>query len=997
MDIESFFPKYPNIHKIKDNAIINPYDDESFNDVIVNKREFNELKLAKEEALPEPGKAFNHQKIISRFLSSKTPYDELLLFHEMGTGKTCTAINVIENIRYLKPQSYHGALIFTRSVSLGKNFIHELFFKCTDGRYIPEHYERLSDFERIRRMGKIFSKYYTFLTFEVFAKALKKMSDNDIMAKYNNIIIVIDEVHNLRLKENDDDDEDLDIYNEFFRFLHVIKNRKVLLLSGTPMKDSPAEIASVMNLILPLHMQFAATTFMKDYFTPDNTIKPSMVPDLASRISGRVSYLKSMTSAVQKVFKGESMGLKHFKVVALKMHEFQSQYYEKAYRRDKKEKGVFNNSRQACLFVFPDGTYGVDGFTQNRYVLHRKHGLRIKSKKRTVEKTIYFLGPELVTAINHDIRNIYKYSCKFGYTVETVSREDGKMFIYCEYVNGSGLILLSLILDHFGFVKATGEEKTKGKRYALISNQTTTPVEIQRLIARYNKPDNVDGEYIKVILGSRVIAEGITLKDVIHEFILTPHWNYSETSQVISRGWRVGSHLNLINRGDTPVVTIHQEAAIPNGTKVPSIDLEMYKISENKDVAIKQVEYVIKQTSFDCPLTIRRNKVEGMDGMRECDYMSCDYTCAGAIKGPIDDITYNLYYSTSDEIRHRLNEYFKTNFSIQIHQLYAMFANRDRFQINKALNELINNDIQFKNIYGFDCYLRERDDTIYITVDPGKIDEYLSEYYTKNILLKRDVDYEQMVLEMYIEDIPKRIKDIFSHPQYIRHMITALPIYAQIMLLQGSILAKHKNLEKNKDTRKEILTYFDGFYGRVRNKWTIWYSHDTEQPTCLDEKKEEWVACNIEEKDMKKLDKKELLESPIGYIGLYNPNIDAFCIRDVSNERPTDLRKLTVGKRCKDWKVKELVEITNRMKLNPPSNFLKGATKQELLNEVNKIKQFANEDLTHKNSIELKRIIFFSRSRDVTCTEMKKWFLKNNLVKEDLDCGQQVKKRFRVI
>lgn len=47
----------------------------------------------------------------------------------------------------------------------------------------------------------------------------------------------------------------LNIYKQFHRFLHVVKDCKILLMSGTPMKDGVEEIASVMNLILPLNKQ----------------------------------------------------------------------------------------------------------------------------------------------------------------------------------------------------------------------------------------------------------------------------------------------------------------------------------------------------------------------------------------------------------------------------------------------------------------------------------------------------------------------------------------------------------------------------------------------------------------------------------------------------------------------------------------------------------------------------------------------------------------------
>ena len=214
MNLVSFFPKYPNISKNKD-PLLNPYID-IFSNTIVNKKEFKELKLPKFEPVPNPGEQFQHQKLLSRFLSSVTPYNEILFFMEMGTGKTCSAIGVIEQIRYEKQKSLTGALIFTRGDSLLRNFKNELLFKCTDGRYIPENYNNLTELQKVHQITKITRKFYDFSTFEKFAKQLKKLSDGVISNMFSNKIIVIDEVHNIRLKE-DKDTEDLDIYDQFHK------------------------------------------------------------------------------------------------------------------------------------------------------------------------------------------------------------------------------------------------------------------------------------------------------------------------------------------------------------------------------------------------------------------------------------------------------------------------------------------------------------------------------------------------------------------------------------------------------------------------------------------------------------------------------------------------------------------------------------------------------------------------------------------------------------
>ncbi len=68
---------------------------------------------------------------------------------------------------------------------------------------------------------------------------------------------------------------------------------------------------------------------------------------------GCVSFLKAMDSKVLKVMVGERMGsLKHYKVVPEYMSTFQSKAYVSAYLQDKRERGIYNNSRQASRFFF---------------------------------------------------------------------------------------------------------------------------------------------------------------------------------------------------------------------------------------------------------------------------------------------------------------------------------------------------------------------------------------------------------------------------------------------------------------------------------------------------------------------------------------------------------------------------------------------------------------------------------------------------------------------
>ena len=69
-----------------------------------------------------------HQNFVKNFMSFETPYNSLLLFHELGTGKTCSAIGVCEEMRlYLKQINLSKRIIIVANENVQDNFRKELF------------------------------------------------------------------------------------------------------------------------------------------------------------------------------------------------------------------------------------------------------------------------------------------------------------------------------------------------------------------------------------------------------------------------------------------------------------------------------------------------------------------------------------------------------------------------------------------------------------------------------------------------------------------------------------------------------------------------------------------------------------------------------------------------------------------------------------------------------------------------------------------------------
>lgn len=646
MDVKDFLPKYPNIVQT-DQSVLNPYE-EDFYTVLFHKKEFYENRLGRADKFPRGrGLLTKYQRTVVRYISEYTPYDRLLLVHFMGSGKTCSAIGAIEHIKQ-STSNYTSALILGKGPNVLRNFTRELVHTCTPGYYIPENYNKLTAGEKIRRIRKN-TAFYKMKTFATFASELSGMTDGNIVDSYSNRIIVVDEAHNLRIQPSKKEAKNAvtrQTYEQLHRFFHLVRNCKILFLTGTPMKDSPEEIASLLNLLLPMDKQFPTEEdFLETYMEKRGNayvMKENMKQKFKDIMKGYVSFLREAESAVpvEYIGKKDFKGVKHFVLAPNTMSEFQTKGYKRAYDMDENSGGVYINARSASLFVFPDGSVRDEGF--KKYVEQKR--------------TYYRLKPELLNALSGQtnqerLKKLRKYSATYAQVIEELLKVKGNCFVYCSLVKGSGAILFSLILEQFGFSSASGSEKEKRPRYALLTDKMTDEATLEKIIEKYNSKENKNGEYIKILIGTRATSEAFSFKNVIFEAILTPHWNYSEIAQALARGIRLNSHRDI--EAENPKVRVMQVVSMPD-SDVPSIDLHNWRIAEDKDVSIANILRLLMECAFDCALNYLRNRIEGKDGQRSCDYTVCRYKCDGIDMNEVENelspndldySTYQLYYA----------------------------------------------------------------------------------------------------------------------------------------------------------------------------------------------------------------------------------------------------------------------------------------------------------------------------------------------------------------
>ena len=316
-------------------------DDKYFNIRISNKKEFEENKL--EITLDEDfekqsndlcNKDFElapHQKFIKNFLSMHTPYNGLLLYHGLGTGKTCSAIGVAEETRkYLKYMGYKERIIVVASPNVQENFYLQLFderkleFKngvwiinnCAGQNILNEiniMQKNLSREKIIKIVKNVINNYYLFLGYTQFANLIIKKSNitnqissnnSDISKKnmliknklqrfFNNRLIIIDEIHNIRQAQ---DNSNKLVSNELMKLVKNVNNLKLLFMSATPMFNEFKEIIYLINILNLNDRRSLVDT--KDIFNKNGTFIVNSKGEnvglelFKRKINGYISYVK---------------------------------------------------------------------------------------------------------------------------------------------------------------------------------------------------------------------------------------------------------------------------------------------------------------------------------------------------------------------------------------------------------------------------------------------------------------------------------------------------------------------------------------------------------------------------------------------------------------------------------------------------------------------------------------------------------------------------------
>lgn len=564
-----------------------------------------------------------YQQILGRYLTNNSPYTGVLVYHGLGSGKTAGAINLVS---ILNADGDYNVFILLPA-ALKKTWTNEIS-------------SWLSNPEETMKSITFISTNASYLDTQ-FMEAVRKADSTKKM------LFMIDEAHNFisnvytnisgRRKGRAVPVYDY-IYNE------VLSNptTKVVLLSGTPIKNSPFEASLIYNLLRPGCLPKDEMTFNDKFMKHEDNVVPILNPSrkhlFQRRIVGLTSYFKG--SSTYLYAKKSS----HFINIPMGKHQIESYEYFEAIEKKaeavaismgKKSPQAFKTTtRLSSNFVFPNGSdkrprpaqfrlsskddrailsgeevaedrlssvkkytkalksFMADTVTYFRSVKEKDNGnIRkdIDAWKSLKEKNFETFANDSSRSLL--FQELSRCSMKMTAAVFYALASPGQVLFYSNFVLMEGLEVLSMYLEMVG-----------AKDYVHYHGSVNKDLRETNL-EQYNKGK------ARFMLLSSAGSEGISLRNVRTVIILEPSWSEDMIQQVIGRAIRQCSHKDLpVNERHVNIYRL--KSVLPKSSR-PTTDEHIEDQALRKNTLKQSFLDAIKASAIDCDLFKNQNDLEG--------------------------------------------------------------------------------------------------------------------------------------------------------------------------------------------------------------------------------------------------------------------------------------------------------------------------------------------------------------------------------------------------
>lgn len=624
---------------------------------------------------------FPWQNRFYKLMSEYTPYKEMVLAWKTGRGKTKGAKKIVDIIMELvdfqgMEQEFKPIIIM--KASLLRTWQEEF---SEDGRYLSEEFKQKKYSElaahqtkRTTFLTKTLKRYVEFVKQDTLVARLEEMDNRQIRELYGRRKVVVwDEAHTGKALINIDPETNLDdegiiipesfvtvnkkdenvkpkrTWAQMMRFMQLCSGVKILL-TATPVNDSPEELASIMNFVLPAKLRFNLADFKTALYKSRKSIKKYIEP----RLIGRLYWLDEKDTRVELIDQGEDLYYDEensgIKVYNVRMSKYQSKIY--AYAKSVQDNGSDQGSGEkdswrlqttkAANFTFP---FDKDMKDNESYTKEWKYkeGFIWKAvpRKGKIKKQSKNLRPERTYPILTENRGLYTFqfranmnnvftglgdledkktlnfgdplpknrlevvrrlSAKAAKLIELTHLEENQkfpgeweqVFCYTHLVKDGGGILVGMAFDFIGYERYTGEQIVSKKRcrYSYITGDPgSTPKRNHNILKFVNKPANLYGEYLAVTIVSKVAATGISFMNARKFVHFGP--DYTRIEQVEGRTIRANSQ-KAFPRDDQRYVRKYLFAAtMYNGEQ--TYDHYIWDYVANKTRNTSRLEDVIRE------------------------------------------------------------------------------------------------------------------------------------------------------------------------------------------------------------------------------------------------------------------------------------------------------------------------------------------------------------------------------------------------------------------
>ncbi len=602
-----------------------------------------------------------YQEFIGKYLGPTSPYNEILLYHGLGSGKTATCINMM-NILYNYDHSYNFVILI-KAALFNDPWMKDL--QIWLGRDPSE--EGIQNVANLSRFKKIF-----FVNYDAWNADQKFLDVMKLIDPSKPIMYLIDEAHNFIRNVYSNINSKIGkraqvIYEYIVREKKENRNTKIILISATPGINTPFELSLMFNMlrqgVLPTsELEFNRTFITESSYPILNPIKRNL---FERRILGLASYYIGATPDLyaKQELKYINLPMSEYQYSIYRIFEnFEAEVQKRARRYGKQSQLYRTYTRQACNFVFPYVNQNITGELRPRpgkFRINEKVADNLEKGKlqeitdknekemiakyvNTLEKYIDETEKYFRKIHDEDIRagrtifndlddfksgfdnvfngkflkyyqsnsskskllvELYDCSPKMTAIVFYTYISPGKVMVYSNYVIMEGIDIMKIYYRMVGFNNYTISKPYAG--YCEYHGRID-PKDRVTIKNMFNQKDNIYGEKCKVILLSPSATEGIQLYNIRQEHILEPYWTEVRIQQVIGRGIRQCSHKDLPM--DERNVIVYRYKVIkpakldPDDTTKLSTDEYVEDQAKAKANLIESFLGAMRETAIDCEL-----------------------------------------------------------------------------------------------------------------------------------------------------------------------------------------------------------------------------------------------------------------------------------------------------------------------------------------------------------------------------------------------------------